>query len=377
MKQLKNSLYALGDKILIFHRKNTERRKIREKNRVDLYSQIKLSSSQLREIDDLYTHNYGKKVPYMWHKYYTYYTGKFCAEYIPELIFIPEIEHFFNRKNNFCSACADKNFLPIIAKYADVKMPHTFLSRTNGTYKNEAGSIITAEQAREQMAKYEGYYFIKPTIESSSGNGCRLLNCKNGIDVITGESINSVVDRIGKDFVVQEKIECSNAIRKLYPNSVNTFRIITYVWNDAIQHCPIVMRIGQKGGFLDNAHAGGMFIAVDDDGTLHEKAFTENGETFSKHPDSGVVFSNYSVNSLGEVLSAAKKLHSLIPQIGLIHWDFTMDSSEVPVLIEANTFGGGIWVVQMAHGKGAFGVNTAEILRWIRKEKNKGETEGF
>ena len=63
-----------------------------------------------REIDRLYKDNYGKKIPYDWHREYTSYTGKFNARYIPELIFIPEIEAKFVDEDYEC--LADKNFLP-------------------------------------------------------------------------------------------------------------------------------------------------------------------------------------------------------------------------------------------------------------------------
>lgn len=35
------------------------------------------------------------------------------------------------------------------------------------------------------------------------------------------------------------------------------------------------------------------------------------------------------------------------------------------MMIEANIRGGGIWVIQMAHGCGVFGDDTAEILKFI------------
>ena len=48
-------------------------------------------------------------------------------------------------------------------------------------------------------------------------------------------------------------------------------------------------------------------------------------------------------------------------------FDFVADENEMPVLIEINLQYQTIWMSQMAHGKGAFGENTAEILNLIRR----------
>jgi D-alanine-D-alanine ligase-like ATP-grasp enzyme len=135
------------------------------------------------------------------------------------------------------------------------------------------------------------------------------------------------------------------------------------------------MRIGQGGSNLDNAHAGGMFIAVDDNGTLHEKAFTEFKKEFIEHPDTHLKFNNYKIDFFPEVLKAAVKCHSMIPQLGCINWDFTIDANGDPILIEANLRGGGIWMLEMAHGCGPFGDKTPEILRWMKKMKYLKFTE--
>ena len=134
------------------------------------------------------------------------------------------------------------------------------------------------------------------------------------------------------------------------------------------------MRIGQGGNYLDNAHAGGMFIAIDDDGTLHKKAFTEFNNQYFEHPDSKIVFDGYKINLFPKVLESAKRMHRLLPQVGIVNWDFTIDENGNPVLIEANISGGSIWLIQIAHGKGAFGNATIEILEWI-KYMNKASYE--
>ncbi|WP_455656094.1 sugar-transfer associated ATP-grasp domain-containing protein [Phascolarctobacterium sp.] len=59
---------------------------------------------------------------------------------------------------------------------------------------------------------------------------------------------------------------------------------------------------------------------------------------------------------------AAKVLYSRLPQLGVIHWDLTLDVEDNVIVIEMNTYEGGIWLPQMAVCD-----NTAEILQWISK----------
>ncbi|MBO7303945.1 MAG: hypothetical protein J6V09_01820 [Clostridia bacterium] len=68
-----------------------------------------------------------------------------------------------------------------------------------------------------------------------------------------------------------------------------------------------------------------------------------------------------------------------IPQAAVVNWDFTINEDGEPVLIEANmkndTQAGSIWLPQMAHGKGAFGENTAKVLQYIRRAKKMSFTK--
>lgn len=130
---------------------------------------------------------------------------------------------------------------------------------------------------------------------------------------------------------------------------------------------PVIMRIGRGGKVIDNAHAGGIFIGVDDDGFLNKFAFTEFCDRFHKHPDTGVKFEGYKINNYKEMITAAIKMCEMLPQLGCVNWDFTIDLEGNPVLIEANLKAGSIWLIEMAHGCGPFGDLTPEILQWIKK----------
>ena len=102
---------------------------------------------------------------------------------------------------------------------------------------------------------------------------------------------------------------------------------MTYRWRDSIRITPATMRIGQGGAYLDNVHAGGMCIFIDNEGYLGDKAFTEFGDEYSEHPDTHILFNGYQILEFPKVLAAAKRLHEAIPQMGVIHWDFTINEN--------------------------------------------------
>ena len=368
IEMIKDAANTVYDRVIIKHRRNTEIKKFKDKRRIAIYNQIQLTQDQKKAIDAFYVQYYGKKVPYVWHRHFTAYTGRFDVRYFPELLAIPEFERFMNPYEDYVRVFGDKNILPMLAQTAGVKMPETVISVAKGLYRDGNYNLITQDDA-VKLINTEGKVFIKPSVDSSSGDGCAILDVHEGVDRKTGNALISILNSMGRDFVVQKLVKCHKSISDIYSGSVNTFRIITYRWNDKIEHCPVIMRIGRGGNCLDNAHAGGMFIAVNDDGTLHKTAFTEFRDAYDVHPDTQIVYDGYKIEHFDEVIKSAKKMHEAIPQIGMVNWDFTIDQDGVPTMIEANTMGGSVWLAQMAHGQGIFKENTAEILKYIAEMK--------
>ncbi len=355
------------------YKKVAAHKKFDNPGRKNIYESVSLSEEQISEIDKLYTENYGEKIPYIWHKHFTAFTGKFDHNYFPETLYIPEFEYYMNMNSNYAAVLEDKNFLPLLAAGAGVKTPKTRLSCSKGFYY-DGKTPLTKEEAISYISDI-GKVFVKPSIDSSSGEGCFAADFRNGIDTISSKSAETIIDEIGTDFCIQEIVVCSESIRKIYSHGVNTFRVITYRWKNEICVIPVIMRIGQGGAVVDNAHAGGMFIAVDSNGKLHETAFTEFKTEYKSHPDTGVIFNEYEISNFSEVIECAKKMHANVPQIGSVNWDFTIDNTETPVLIEANVIGGSVWLSEMAHGCGPFGDKTSEILRWLRFMNSLSEKE--
>ena len=358
----------LFEKTIEIYKHWAEYNKLKDSRRVAISSKIQLTKEQKQAIDEFYLKNYGKKIPYTWHRHYTAFTGKFDLNYFPDLLFHPEFERFMNYRGSYREALSDKNLLSVIAKTANVVMPKSFLTCTEGLFKDASHNILSREEFLQKFGKI-GEVFIKPTCGTSSGISCAVVKMQNERDLLSGKTVEEIIDRLGNNFTIQERLVCHQSLKAIYPYSVNTFRIVTYRWNNKIYHMPLILRIGQGGNNVDNAHAGGVFIAVEDNGKLHKTAFTEFNRKYTEHPDTHVKFDGYAIPNVEKIIEAARRLHTLLPQLGCYNWDFTLNELGQPVLIEVNTDNGAVWVLQMAHSKGVFGERTGEILQWLAKMK--------
>ncbi|MBQ8033257.1 MAG: hypothetical protein IJ266_04840 [Elusimicrobiaceae bacterium] len=342
-----------------------EIKKFQNPRRVAIWSKVHLSQEQKTQIDQFYLKNYGQKVAHTWHRHYTAFTSNFDVKYFPELFYIPEFEHYLHSYNSaYTKAISDKNIISYLAQAIGVATPKVLCSRASGLFRDATGNLLSLRDFQKLLGNI-GEAFIKPSVDTSSGVGCAVIHMKDGKDILSSKSADTIIQELGDNFIVQERLICHESLAALYPHSVNTFRIITYQWKDKILHTPIILRIGQGGHNVDNAHAGGMFIAVDEDGTLHQTAFTEFNQQYTQHPDTHITFKGYHIPYISKLIEAAEHMHAFLPQCGIYNWDFTINKGGVPVLIEVNIHGGSIWLAQMAHGKGIFGDNTADILQWI------------
>ena len=333
-------------------------------NKRKLFKNQRLTIEQKNSIDKFYTANYGKKIPYWWHRLYMSYTGKFDCQYIPEYIYSTKLELLQNRRLSVLPF-ENKNMLPIVFGER-CKQPETIIMCIRGRFFTENRELVSRTAAIDIVKKYIGQAFIKVTVDTNSGRGVRMLDLKDGIDVRSHQKCEVIFDEMGGDFVLQKRITPHPAFKKLYPDAINTLRVITYMTSEEIKTAPIVMRIGQGGGVIDNAHAGGMFIGVADSGELLEEAFTEYQKRYVKHPDTGGVFKGYKIPCVPQIREVAIALHERVPMLQFVSWDFTVDEEEKIVLIEANLHSQAVWISQMAHGKSFFGEDTAQMLRIVK-----------
>lgn len=334
----------------------------------NLYKHIKWTREQQKEFDKFWIENYGKKIPNYWHKLYQSINEVFNIEYIPEVLYTTRLEY---KLNDYYKAkvFSDKGFYDILLKNElnnSWRLPKTYLVKYKDIIYNANREIISEKEAREIIGNIKECV-IKPTIDTSSGEGVKVLKTQKEIVE------NFFKNKEYKYSIIQEKLSQQKDLYNLNPASINTFRITTYIYGNKIEICPIALRIGSGNNFLDNIHAGGMGIYVTNDGYLAEDAYVlgwgDSSKKIKEHPDTKIIFKGYKIENIDKVIRSVKLLHKRIPEIRIVSWDVCIDENGIPVIIEANLLGQGSWFPQIISGKSLFTENTKEILKLFGRKR--------
>lgn len=359
--ELKRRLMYAIERYYINKSIRNEVKKYQDPLRRELTARFSLSEEQKGQVDAFFLKHYGEKIPYTWHQHFSSYTGRFDVAYFPEQLYIPKFERYMNTPG-YDTVLSDKCVLPILAGGLGIRIPETVFALSRGVFRDGAYHIVSREDAVEELQN-AGEVYLKISVDSGGGEGCYRADFRNGTDRRTGKTVEAFFQELGGEIIIQKAIETHPKLSAFDRGSAATFRVITYFWRGEVHACPLTLRIGIHNSPVANA---AIIIAIDDDGTLHPEGYSKFGDRFTEHPDSHIRFGNYRVEDTPAVIAAAKRMHEAFPQVGIINWDFTIDKDGQPVLIEANTKNGSIWLPEFVHGKSAFGERTGEILEWIR-----------
>ena len=167
-------------------------------------------------------------------------------------------------------------------------------------------------------------------VNGESGNGAFCLKVQNGrlFDRDEEISLDVLRKRFGRaTFIIQEKLQNHPDIDAVYNKSLNTIKLITFLNDDGtVDFFDSVMRFGAGGNFVDNASRGGVFVGIEEDGTLqevgyHEPGIKKNLVVPGVHPDTGVRFGGMKIPYWDELLATAKRFHKFFYGIPSIGWD--------------------------------------------------------
>ncbi len=330
-----------------------------------IYKNAIWSQEKQKSFDEYWINISGKKMSNRWHKLYESLSGEFSVDYFPEKLFSTKLETKLNN-SQYARVLQDKNLLDTLSTGCGCVVPKMVCMCSGGHFYNDKRMLITREDAIDLVLNCNNL-IVKPTADSSSGEGISFIDNPKEF----GEKyLNGLFDSLGVNFIVQKRIISHPSFAAFNKSSINTIRIITYITNGEMHHVPIAFRIGRKDKTVDNIHAGGLVVGVRDDGTLlpmaYELGYGDKTIKYSQHPDSNVVFDNYKLPCIPEIINSAYAVHRRLVNIGIVSWDFTVDNENNPVLIEANIRGQSIWFPQIVHGKGAFGEHTKEIIEMIK-----------
>ena len=292
-----------------------------------------------------------------WHSYYKSINGEFYESYIPDDLFNAIISPRFNEMRQW-PALLDKNLSYNLFK--NFKQPKRVVQNINGFFY-VADKIVSEDIALEICNTINKPLIIKPTIDSGNGNMVETFSVNNHQTNFKSLKTSELFNLYKKDFIVQEFVEQSASMKSLNPSALNTIRLMTYLKEDGVHVLSSVLRIGQTGSHTDNFCGGGIVCGINNDGFLKDKGYTKFGDVLTK-TSSNVVLEGFQIPNYSSVLEMVNAMHPLVPYFKFISWDIGIDTNELPVFIEYNTYYQSTDLHQIANGP-LFGEFTDEILK--------------
>ena len=201
-------------------------------------SNKKISKEYKKAIDE-YWSRYRIKVSGRWHHLFALCSGIEDVRYIDVGLFYSRIIGRLNFQR-FSEAYDDK--CRYDAMFDDIKQPKTIVKNVNGYFFDEAGYVISKDTAETAIREY-GKCIAKPSIGTSGGHGIVVLNRTDEVNY--KEGLNKLLNK--KNYIVQEFIGQNPVLMDLNPSSVNTIRLMSFLWKGEVYILAQHLRIGNKG----------------------------------------------------------------------------------------------------------------------------------
>lgn len=285
------------------------------------------SSREFKEKVLSFWSRYGIKPKKMWYDLYCYKNKIYDPRYIPEDIYWKIIYPSMN-KPGFRRAYTDKCFYSQL--FPDLKQPRTIIKSSNNIFYDGSGNIISFIQAKSLMES-EKQFVLKPAIYSGEGTDIFFYDREEQKDI----DFEALLKLYGTDFIVQEIVPQHEILASIHPKSVNTIRVISFLFRGKVHISSSILRMGVGGSRLDNVSAGGVACPINPDGRLASKGINKKSEWMDRHPG-GTVFGGITIPSYEKVLDAVCNAHKNMPHFRILGWDFSIDKDGDPVLIEYN-----------------------------------------
>lgn len=136
--------------------------------------------------------------------------------------------------------------------------------------------------------------------------------------------------------IIEECIVQAKEIAEIWPNTLNTIRIMTIRQNGKTEILNALLRIG-VGDNVDNFASGGVAVMVDiKTGKVFTDAVNKKGKVFKKHPNSGKVFKEVTIPNWDKVKKTVIEASKVVDKVVYVGWDVCIKENGEIELIEGN-----------------------------------------
>ncbi len=329
------------------------------KRRVDEFNRkgtlIVLTPEQKIKIREYYK---PYKIPNMvFHNYFTERSGLFFPEYIPQDIYVGNIDPYFN---DIIAAKYFDNKCLYPSLFHGIKQCKIILMRVNGIWLDGENKPIPHD-FDTVLKRANCGIFVKEAQTTAGGEGVTYIPKTD----ISFNAIKEIASRYSTDIVVQEELHQHKEMAALNSSSVNSLRMYSVLGLDGVVKIySAVVRMGVGKSKLDNYSAGGLTCGIKEDGTLRKYCINKTGKKRAAHPTSHTVFEGFKIPSYDKAVDLVKVAHPMVAHFRSIAWDIAIDDAGEAVLIEANLCRGGIDSLQINNGP-LYGKDTKKILNEV------------
>lgn len=350
----------LGKKYQFHRLKRSYQRKISQFTRGLDEKGVKVLTPEQQQEARSYWKKFGHDIDLSWHRCYSNGPAGFDPRIIPEYIYYAVTERKLNRKK-FAGAYMDKNIYDKI--FPRSYLPTSYIKMERGNLFNGEMETIVEKEADRILRDIGEDIVVKRTIGSYGGKDILFLDK----DLRSSEggkfnSIKSVVERLGNDFIIQEKVQQHHDIGRFHPSSLNTIRMMTLRFDGKIEELSTVLRFGMNNSLVDNISQGGFALGVSPDGRMASVGNWDMVNDMKEHPLTKEVFEGSKVPGYDKIRKMAFELHGILTQFDILSWDLTVNKEGTPVFIEVNIMGQGLHHHQYYNGP-LFGDLTDRILK--------------
>lgn len=249
----------------------------------------------------------------------------------------------------------------LVTKYCDKSKLHYFMNKdefnkTFNKYIKRDWIKVNGEQ-KEKVLEFLNKHntFMAKPIDGGCGKGIEKINASSYNSL---EELYSYLTKEGNNFELEEVIEQHPDVAKIYPNAINTVRIVTIVTTKDgkslltisqeerknVELEPHVIcsyfRIGNGGKCVDNFNSGGMVAPVDENtGIVLQVAIDKQKNVYEKHPQTGETIKGFKFPFWNEAINLCKEASKEIPEMGYVGWDVAFTPNG-PLFVEGNEFPG-------------------------------------
>jgi nitrogen fixation protein len=276
----------------------------------------------MREIKDYSKAVFGNTSYWPWLALYTELRGEFKRGWMPDDYY----------RFEFLAKMNPERYMKFSdAKTIDHKLFEEFMIeplffRSNGQFCLKDGTVISKSEVYGMLNDIDEEIIIKP----DNGRGGKRITFKHSSELRLDELPTDT------DLVFQKVFIQHEELQKLYPHSVNTFRVQTFIDDKGEIIVKFVyLRFGKGGSKVDNTSSGGGWVFIDSEGTVSPHGYEDFGLGIGKaHPDTGVTYADLNFPFLPKIKDFCKRAHRSFPQTRVIGWDVCVDEQGEPKLME-------------------------------------------